>query len=568
MARAALIAILIACESPAPPPAEEEATFPLEVIGVCPEEGVCAETRVELALDRVPSSAALVLTTHNLVDDDMAQVLVNGTPVDLSELASPLLRRHGGVASGRIEIDPASLVAGENELVFQYTRQVRSVSGYRVLALAIEADGASTPLVLDDTDPASWRPFDDSSAAIERGRAYFQDESRDGGPTCATCHVDSGADLEYFAFSSHSIVERAKHHLFPEADARDIASFLRASGVERTGRIFEPPFQPGETNHGAAGAGHAAVAGDDAFGRAVFGDAGIADELAWDFAASIDLYRLPAPVQAPPWFRWLPRDLPDVYLDWEVGGDRDTVRAAMTALRDEPTNENAWHLMSTAVAAGREIFALESDPVGRADLLRLAAVKLFEWSRQQDFDGPMHGFPDRTPPYPYEIGFAIFESPDSFPGGYEEVMEWWWVQLSLDAGRGFSDGRRPLDYRDVLLAAEGAGLGPNAIVFLHLLGSYEESRGELAMRFGESVGPARLLEVPMRHADARTKSVLLRRFFRREAEWIAGGGELSADHHAQISRAWEVACADLEDSEALRALAPIEIASDLATCPE
>lgn len=572
MARAPLIALVSVACSADPTMENPPATFPIEVVGVCPEGGgTCARATVTVNLGEISlpaSSAAISLTTHNISDADMALLRINGTEVALSELESPLLRRHGGVAAGSIPFD-AALLRATNELVFEYTRQVPAVSGYRVLSVALVIDGARVALDGAVEDPATWEPFDATPEGIERGRRYFADESRDGGPTCATCHIDSGADLGYFAFSNHAIVERAKHHLFAEEDARDIASFIRSSQPAGPGRIYEPPFQPGPDNYGAAGAGFDAVATDEELGRAAFGERGLPDEIPWDYAAAIDLYRLPAPVQAPPWFRWLPREMPDSYLDWPVGTQRDTVRLAMRALRDSPTNENAWRLMSTAVGVGREIFAIEGDAVGRADVLRLAAVKLFEWSRQQDFDGPMHGFPDRTPPYPYEIGFAIFESPDSFPGAYEEVMEWWWVQLSLDSGRGFSDGRRPLDWHDVLVAAEGAGLGPNAIALLHLIGSYEESRGELSSRFGEIVGPARLLEVPMRHVDARTKAALLRRFLRREREWISGGGSLSTDHGSQVARAWEAACADLDDATRLelRALAPPEISAYLAGCP-
>ena len=48
------------------------------------------------------------------------------------------------------------------------------------------------------------------------------------GPACARCHADSGTDLQYYAFSTYSIVERAMFHEFTRAEAEDMASYIRS----------------------------------------------------------------------------------------------------------------------------------------------------------------------------------------------------------------------------------------------------------------------------------------------------------------------------------------------------
>src|SRR4026209_2691490 len=125
-------------EWPAPKPAT---TLPLEVLGA-PGAGV----EVSIALDaadvdaaRAAGSASLALTVHNIVRSESAEVFVNdGAALDLGTTDGPFLRElDGGVASGAVAIPAASLVAGDNRIVFRYTRQIidrAAVSGFRVLA--------------------------------------------------------------------------------------------------------------------------------------------------------------------------------------------------------------------------------------------------------------------------------------------------------------------------------------------------------------------------------------------------------------------------------------------------
>ena len=154
--------------------------MPLEVLGA-PGAGVEVSLvidAVELEAARAEGTAHLVLTVHNVVEPESAAVVINdAAAVDLGDPKGPLLRRFDGqVASGRVAIDPARLLAGPNRIVFRYTRQVidrAAVSGFRVLAVAIELAGKKLALELPAEDPAAWRPLDATSEAIERGRGYF-----------------------------------------------------------------------------------------------------------------------------------------------------------------------------------------------------------------------------------------------------------------------------------------------------------------------------------------------------------------------------------------------------------
>jgi hypothetical protein len=366
--------------------------------------------------------------------------------------------------------------------------------------------------------------------------------------------------------SSHSIVERAMFHEFTREEATDIASYLASLEVPALGTVFDPPFQPGEGALGSAGAGLDAVVERARFGDAV-PDAALESAPAWDSAASIDTYTLPAAIQFPTWFRWLPRHIDP---EWFAANDGE-LAAAEAALLAEPTLENAQRFEAIAVALGKEIM-VRGDHEGRVELLRFAAVRLWNWSRLQGFDDPDHGFPDGTPAYPYEVGFAFFEALEeggALPESAAQTMQWWWLQLAVDPGRGLSDGRRPLDYEDVQVAADRAGLGSTELGFLHLLGSWEESRGTMAEHFGTSRGPVRLLETPMITMPPRQRESVLRRFFAEETAHLARGGTIDDAHRARLTAAWNTGCTGLEPAvvASLRAAAPAEVAADLTGCP-
>jgi hypothetical protein len=548
--------------------------LPIEVLGPAGSE---LSVLFHLDGDRLSSAAgeglSLSLLLHNVVEVDSCELSVNGGEgVDLGSDTLPFLRARGEVARGAVAIAGSSLEEGENRLTFRYTRQIPNVSGFRIVEIALSpataADGLpEIPLRLAEAPPSVDLRSD--AATLERGARFFKEVSRDGGPVCAGCHTANGEDLQYFAFSSVSIVERAMFHEFSREEAEDIASYIRALDVPALGRVFAPPFQPGAGAQGSAGAGLAAIATSDAAFSSSLSDVPLFEAApAWGWASEIDTFRLETPVQLPTWFRWLPRELRP---DWFTAND-GALSKAEKALADDPTVENAQAFSTIAVNLGKDIWISQHDWQQRVDLMRFAAMRLWDFSRKQGFDEPHHGFPAGTPAYPYEIGFAFFEALQEgtqIREGAAQVYQWWWLQLVVDPGRGLSDGRRPLNYEDVQIAADLAAAGPAQRGFIHLLGSWEESRGAMATNFGTEMGPVRLLGLMMTTSPPLQREMTLRRFFAEESRFLDNGGVLTSNHRGILSNAWAAGCAGLSSSsvEALRAAAPAEIAADLDACP-
>ncbi len=569
---AAFLAMLFACggESPADdPPAEEgppvgELVLPFEVLGA---PGVTRAMVFDLDATHpaLSSGATLTLTVHNVVEATSATLSVNGAePIDLGTPSLAFVHRAGETSRGTIELPPSALVAGRNRLAFAYTRQLEGISGFRLVDARLAAGEAEVSLLQEGSPEPVVISTD--AEAIERGRRYFTEISRDGGPTCGRCHASGGEDLPYFGFSDHSVVERAMFHEFTRTESVEIASYLRSLDVPRIGNVYDPPFQPGAANASSAGAGLDAVLADDAAFAAELDGAPMLDQVvAWDWAASVDTFHVPAPIQMPTWFRWLPRELHDDWFD-------DELRASEAALEADPSLENARAFMDDAVRRGKELMVLEGDHHARIDLLRFAAVKLWDWSRKQGFDAPHHGFPDGTPAYPYEVGFAFFEAAKEgreIEGGGSRALAWWWLQLAVDPGRGQSNGNRPLNYQDVQVAAVLAGAGSAQLGFIHLLGSWEESRGEMAAQIGTDKGPVRLLGSMMISTSPQQREMVMRRFLLQEAAFLDDGGTLTQSHHESLAIAWESGC-DALDAGAratVRAAAPAEVLADLSACP-
>lgn len=560
--------LLVGCANgPAAPdaglPLEVATTLPIEVLGP-------AGTAVRATLDVPPALAALPglqlrLRVDNVVGVDAAFVTWNDEPkVDLAVAGG--LRTSGG--GGVLRIPLSSARAGTNSLVFSYERAIQDVSGFRVLEVVVEGEGASLALALPQEDPRSWTAPSDDAHTIAVGHRLFMEPAPDGSASCSTCHADDGADLAYFSFSNHSLERRSEHHLFTAEESAAIASYIRHLDVDPEGRVYDPPFQPGASTLGAAGAGHDAVLSDD---DAEFAEAvpdGLPADIDWEFATRFDTHSLRTSTQLPTWMRWLPRHIDATWFTRQSG----RLASAKSALDSSDDLAAAVEFQSAAIQIGKEVLIENGDHDGRIQILRYAAVKLWDWQRRHGgFDGANHGFPDGGPAFPYEVGFAFFEAAlaDAIPDAMNQTFAWWRAQTVVNPGRGMSNGERPLNWHDVLIAAESGGAGPGAITLLHLIGSYEESIGPLANDFGTARGPVRLLSVPLRRADTSTRTALMQRFLRREALHLDGGGTLTSDHHAALLDAWSGGCADMSAAQraSVRSLAPDEVLLDLAACP-
>jgi hypothetical protein len=308
------------------------------------------------------------------------------------------------------------------------------------------------------------------------------------------------------------------------------------------------------------------LANDAAFAQA--GGAPTVTYDPWESAGTVDTFFLPSAVGAPTWLRWLPRKFDP---SWFTRNDAILANAE-AALANDPSIENARTFMSAAMRVGTDILVTTGDHEARIDVLRFAAVKLWDWSRRMGFDRPDHGLPDGGPAYPYEVGFAFFEAAaagKAVPEAMGQTMSWWWAQLAANPGRGLSSGRRPLNYQDVLTAASGAALGPQQLRFLYLYGSWEESRGELAAAWGTEQGPVRLLDVPLSSLASADRISVLLRFLRRETEFLNGGGQLTQAHHRILAQAWNRSCEQftVDERATVREAVPAEVSTDFAGCP-
>jgi hypothetical protein len=544
-------------------------TFPLEVLGA-PGTEVTLTVKLDAATLSGGGAAAVTMTLHNIVQEASAELVINGgVPIELSSADGPFKHPDGRVTTATVPIDRRLIVTGDNRFVFRYTRQVvdggSAISGFRVLNVAIRVGEKTVQPNAVAEAPQQWQPIRSDAQSLERGRFFFSEVSRDEGPACARCHADSGADLQYYAFSNHSLVERAMFHRFTREEAEDIASYIRSLDVVRAGRPYQPPFQPGANNVGAAGASISAVLTNDA---ALVQAGGRLSVDSWNAAEAVDTFRLPTSVQAPTWLRWLPRTFDP---SWFTRSDAVLAKAEQ-ALAADPSIENARSFMSAAMRVGTDILVTTGDHEARIDVLRFAAVKLWDWSRRIGFDRPDHGLPDGSPAYPYEVGFAFFEAAsagNAVPEAMKQTTSWWWAQLAANPGRGLSSGRRPLNYQDVLTAASAAAIGPEHLRFLYLYGSWEESRGELAATWGTEQGPVRLLDVPLSRLPAADRLAIMQRFLRRQAEFLNAGGQLTQDHHRSLAQSWNRSCEQFTADERImvRAAAPTEVWMDLAGCP-
>lgn len=232
-----------------------------------------------------------------------------------------------------------------NRVQFRFNGTDGESNGYRILDLQLR-DAAGRPLddsVRVHTDPrrerqngAIW------SQDVPAGKAlwYANDRLRKSSivartlrSSCASCHASDGHDLQYFNYSDNAIVQRGRFHGLSEAEARQIAAFVRHAQrgqvyVDKA-RPWNPPYQPGPgldcgtepgcENAWAAGAGLEAVLDTPAqAARALFagGDAARtvtqADiDALMDANATLNLRQMPVALQFPDWNAWLPTEGPE-----------------------------------------------------------------------------------------------------------------------------------------------------------------------------------------------------------------------------------------------------------------
>ncbi|MEM7156421.1 MAG: hypothetical protein AAF799_26445 [Myxococcota bacterium] len=326
--------------------------LPIEVLGA---PGTTASRSFTLDGAAASQASELYLQINNLSYENKARVRINGgswTSLDhdaVSMFAPEAARggmTHGGYSTIRMTMPvPGSLQSGENTVEFEFTESDGISMGYRVIDFNLLDEGGE-PLIEDAAfgheDPEQWsapRPDADDIEAggelwRERNRlvsnyldedGFWYDNSipagRDIKASCADCHTEDGRDLELFAYSNHSIIERAKFHGLSTTEGEQIASYIRSLSADpeigRYGRPWDPPFQPGPSiatrpvHEWPAGAGLDAVLEHDADMLDTMlpnpSDISQADVDAYfDHTQMVNPVVQPLAIQFPDWKRWLP----------------------------------------------------------------------------------------------------------------------------------------------------------------------------------------------------------------------------------------------------------------------
>ena len=334
------------------PPSATPFELPVEVLG---NPGTLASRTFNLDEATALEASELYLQINNLSYEDKARVRINGGPWvslnhDTVSMPTPEAARggmvHGGYSTIRMTLPlPSDLDAGTNTVEFQFVESDGISMGYRVVDFNLIDDGGE-PLLTDTffhhDDPEQWDAPLSGAAHIQAGydlwrqrdhlvSNYLQDDgfwydnpipaARPIQASCADCHTEDGRDLELFAYSNLSIIERAKFHGLSQTEGEQIASYIRslsaAPDISRAGRPWNPPFQPGPSiasrpiHEWPAGAGLDAVLEHDAdmLDTLLPDSSNITQadiDTLFDRTQIANAVLQPLAIQFPDWKRWLP----------------------------------------------------------------------------------------------------------------------------------------------------------------------------------------------------------------------------------------------------------------------
>jgi len=498
---------------PAPLPAGEDTTLPLEVIGV---QSTSANLRFNLPADLLSSATrtSLELTIHNVRYPGEASVSVNGG-ADIA-LDGKFVRGWGGTSTGLVDVPTGQLKTGQNILTFRFLVQKGIVTGYRVVAVNIVAGGAKTRTFtpeLSHEDSTKWLP--PAPSRVSQGETLYnlRKVETDGtyGGACSDCHTRTGADLQYFSYSNKSIRIRSVFHGFTADEGDSIASYVRVknSDVKSEGTPFNPPFQPGPGNKvgTSSGAGLDAVLGSDAeFRDKVFGGTiNATHTLAW--AGATDPFLTPISFQLPDWHSWLPRTfdvrvadffkangLPDKWTEFYAAPTVGLLREIEGAYHGVIEKAHATMHPATGTPPA-SVDALTSyygnlSVDEESQLWRLISVRAWDWMRSNGFAGPTHGANIKgylQMAAPWAVGGiyrANANNPTDRTGkvddnlAYQQASQWFWLSFVINPGQSQAQMNEPNDYSYFSdnvkqMPYDSADGAIHQAAFAYLRGSYE-----------------------------------------------------------------------------------------------
>ena len=328
---------------------DDTIVLPVEVLG---NEGTVVERIITLTASEASSARKVWLLVNNLSYQDKASIQINnGSWISLNHTTAnvhPKELAYGGMAHGavstiRLTVPVNNFTEGTNTIRFRFNASDGISIGYRVVSLnVLNTNGdkiiAESRFVKDN--PANWTAPDGSSVSngrdlwfnkgnlwnhydLNSNEGFWYDHSvptkRNIQARCTDCHTRDGRDLEIFSYSNLSIIERSKFHGLSEQEGKDIAAYIRSlsaePGIERYGRPWNPPYQPGPTlkdrpvEQWSAGAGLEWVLETDAeMAPYLFGE-NISKYSVYDYFNSDkmdDRTLIPLSIQFPDWKHWLP----------------------------------------------------------------------------------------------------------------------------------------------------------------------------------------------------------------------------------------------------------------------
>ena len=116
-------------------------------------------------------------------------------------------------------------------------------------------------------DPATWTPPAgyDNQSDIDAGEALWNQRNLLSGShhigsieaSCADCHAEDGRDVQYFAYSNESIINRSEFHNLTTEQGKQIAAYIRSYDLydvddghhyDPPGRPWTPVYQPGPSS--------------------------------------------------------------------------------------------------------------------------------------------------------------------------------------------------------------------------------------------------------------------------------------------------------------------------------
>ncbi|MBB6460443.1 LamG-like jellyroll fold domain-containing protein [Flammeovirga kamogawensis] len=325
--------------------------LPIEVVGA---QGTIETRSFDLSQEQVATAKQLWLQINNLSYENKVSVKINnGSWYNLNH-ESVIMQsqekarggmQHGGFNTIRLSIPTQNLSVGENTFYFKFNHSDAISNGFRVIdfnlldenkARLLEEDFFTKVAPIDWVGPYTdeqsiaegetlWREGNLWSNYLEEGQkgfwyGYELQAHQPLSAKCADCHTQDGRDLELFSYSNKSIIERAKFHNLSENEGRKIASYIRSlsgthDNINRHGRPWNPPYQPGPSLKGksidywAAGAGLDAVLDHDSDMLEYMFPNGVNESSVKDYFDADkfeDRTVLPLAIQFPDWKHWLP----------------------------------------------------------------------------------------------------------------------------------------------------------------------------------------------------------------------------------------------------------------------